>query len=91
MLSSGVVADLRWLSPEKHDAFKAIVLDGALSNIGMVAFDDVLDEADVEAIQDYVLDGANTRWENEQSPEWWRDTKAWFMDMVAAVAVAVLF
>ncbi len=91
LLSSGVVADLRRLSPEKHDVFKAIVLGGALSSIGMVAFDDVLDEADVEAIQDYVLDGANTRWENEQSPEWWQGTKAWFMDVAAAVAVFFLF
>ena len=90
-MSSGLVADLRWLSSEKHDAFKAIVLDGALSGIGMVAFGDVLDAADVEAIQDYVLDGANTRWENDQSPEWWRDTKAWFMDSAAAVAVFFLF
>ncbi len=91
LLSGGLVADLRWLSPEKHDAFKAIVLDGALSGIGMVAFGDVLDAADVEAIQDYVLDGANTRWENDQSPEWWREAKAWFMDSAAAVAVFFLF
>jgi hypothetical protein len=78
------------MSPEKHEAFRAIVLDGALSSVGMVAFDDVLDEADVEAIQNFVIDGANARWENEQSSDWWRATRAWFMEVVAGVAAFFL-
>ena len=51
----------------------------------MVGFDDVLDEADADAIQAYVLDVANARWETAQQPGWWRAVKAWFYDLVAAV------
>ena len=88
LMSSGLVADLRRLTTEKHEAFNAIVLDGILSATGMVGFGDVLSETDVEAIHDHVLDAANTRWESEQSSPWWRETKAWIMDKVGA-AIAV--
>ena len=85
LMSGGLVPDLRHLDPAKHDLFEEIVLDGILRGSGMVAFADVLSKEDSVAIQDYVLDGANTLWENEQSPRWWRDIKYWFYDAAAAV------
>jgi PQQ-dependent dehydrogenase (methanol/ethanol family) len=55
----GVLPDLRHMPAGKHLAFKEIVIDGLLSNKGMVGFKDVLSEADVTAIQGYVISEAH--------------------------------
>jgi quinohemoprotein ethanol dehydrogenase len=44
------------LSPGTHAAFKAIVLDGALSYAGMPSFKDALSEDDVRAVQAFIID-----------------------------------
>jgi PQQ-dependent dehydrogenase (methanol/ethanol family) len=85
MMNGTLVPDLTRMSAEKHRIFKPIVLDGILQGTGMVSFADVLDGADTDDIQAYVLDVANNRWEDEQLPAWWRSLKAWFYDLVAAV------
>jgi PQQ-dependent dehydrogenase (methanol/ethanol family) len=87
LMSSGVVPDLRNLSAEKHLIFSNIVLDGVFEDVGMVAFRDVLSEQDARAIQAYVLEAANDRWEADQQPGWWRALVGWVLDLVAAVVV----
>jgi quinohemoprotein ethanol dehydrogenase len=53
-----VTPDLRKMPPELHAQFKNIVLKGALAPAGMESFDDILSEADVDAIHAYVIDQA---------------------------------
>jgi quinohemoprotein ethanol dehydrogenase len=53
-----VTPDLRKLPPEVHTAFKDIVLGGILASEGMESFSDILSEADVNAIHDYLIDQA---------------------------------
>ena len=59
-LSSGVLPDLRW-SPisGSAEAWKDVVIDGALAPTGMVSFSDELSEADAEAIRAYVVTQAH--------------------------------
>ena len=47
---------MRRLAPGLHTIFKDIVLRGAVAPTGMERFDDLLSEADVEAIHDYLID-----------------------------------
>ncbi len=47
--------DLRYLTQAKHAILKEIVLGGAFLGLGMPRFDDVLNEADVDAIQFYLF------------------------------------
>jgi len=56
--SSGVLSDLRYSSRAVHESFDAIVLEGALEKYGMVSFADQLDEDDVDAIHQYIVDTA---------------------------------
>lgn len=54
----GVLPDLRRLTPEKHALFQDIVLKGILAPLGMGRFDDVLTQADAQAVQAYLIDEA---------------------------------
>ncbi|MGA8768131.1 MAG: c-type cytochrome, partial [Candidatus Acidiferrales bacterium] len=47
--------DLRRITPETHDAFNQIVLGGILKSAGMPPWDDVLTQADVDAIHAYLI------------------------------------
>jgi quinohemoprotein ethanol dehydrogenase len=47
--------DLWNLPPSTHAAFRAIVLDGALSYAGMPSFKDALSADDVNAIQAFII------------------------------------
>ena len=58
----GGVADLRHMTKETHDTFDDIVLRGIYVNKGMAAFDDLLDQEQVEAIHAYVIARANEDW-----------------------------
>src|SRR5262245_4192627 len=53
-----ITPDLRKLLPEVHVQFKNIVLKGDFAPFDMERFDDILTEADVEAIQAYLIDQA---------------------------------
>ena len=57
-LGRGILPDLRRLTPEKHQIFYDIVLNGLLVAKGMGRWDDVLSRADAEAIHAYVVDQA---------------------------------
>lgn len=50
-----MLPDLRRLTHEKHQIFKQIVLEGVLEPLGMSSFAEYLTEADVEAIQAYIV------------------------------------
>ena len=67
------------------EVFKAIVLQGAYRELGMVSFADVLSETDAESVYDYIVDAAHSRVEEQQASPFWRDVEAWFMDLVAAL------
>lgn len=59
-ISSGVLPDLRWSSfSSDADAWKSVVIDGSLNEMGMVSFADVLTPDDVEAIRAYVVTQAH--------------------------------
>lgn len=58
-VSGGVLPDLRHSGPVIHESWKDIVLGGMLKDNGMVSFDDVLNEADADAIHAYVIHRAN--------------------------------
>ena len=59
VMSSGVLPDLRWSDMSANpDAWNDIVMEGSLSDTGMVSFKDQLSNADSEAIRAYVLDQA---------------------------------
>jgi quinohemoprotein ethanol dehydrogenase len=57
--SSGVVPDLRMTNATRHGLYKEIVLGGMLSGTGMASFADLVDAADVEKLQAYVIKRAN--------------------------------
>nr|PZN75257.1 MAG: hypothetical protein DIU56_16645 [Pseudomonadota bacterium] len=52
-----------------HTAFKGIVLGGALRFRGMPAWDDVFNEAQVEAIHAYLIDLAWRSYEAQQNEQ----------------------
>jgi len=58
----GGVRDLRHMTPETHAEFKDIVLRGKRINKGMGRFDDILSEADADAIHGYLIARANEDW-----------------------------
>lgn len=59
-VGSGVVPDLRRMTPETHEVFNEIVLNGLYKDNGMVGFGDWLSEDDANAIHAYVVERANT-------------------------------
>jgi quinohemoprotein ethanol dehydrogenase len=54
----GVLPDLRRMTPEKHQIFYDIVMNGVLAPAGMGRWDDVLSRSDAEAIHAYIVDEA---------------------------------
>lgn len=53
-VSSGVIADLRYMNPRTHQMFDKIVLEGAFEKQGMAGFADVLDRDASAALHAYV-------------------------------------
>nr|MCS5638122.1 PQQ-dependent dehydrogenase, methanol/ethanol family [Myxococcota bacterium] len=72
--SGGTIPDLRQMSPETHQAFDAIVLEGTLGPKGMAAFDDVLTAEDAVLVHEYIRARANQDREvalgNQEQPRW---------------------
>ena len=56
--SSGVLPDLRLLSPERHAIFDQIVVDGALAATGMPGFADVLSRDEAEYVRQWIISRA---------------------------------
>lgn len=60
-ISSGVLPDLRWSAMTANaQAWRSVVLGGALASNGMVSFAKYLNDEDAEAIRAYVLKQAHT-------------------------------
>ena len=57
-VSSGVLPDLRLLSPERHAIFDQIVVDGALAATGMPGFADVLSRDEAEYVRQWIISRA---------------------------------
>jgi len=87
VVSDGSVPDLRRLENHWYDAFDAVLLQGSMRNMGMPAFDDVLNGTDVAAIRAYVLDKAHEDWNEQHSSAWWLAVRQWWADVVAGVLV----
>ncbi|MCZ6618957.1 MAG: PQQ-dependent dehydrogenase, methanol/ethanol family [Gammaproteobacteria bacterium] len=89
LVGSGLLPDLRDMghdmSGNTPEVFKAIVLQGAYREMGMVSFADVMSEADADAVYDYIVDAAHARWEEQQSSPVWSEVEAWIMDWVGAL------
>jgi mono/diheme cytochrome c family protein len=59
-VGSGVVPDLRWSASMKDkDAWRAVVLDGAMKDNGMAGFGQMLGAEDAEALRAYVIKRAH--------------------------------
>jgi len=66
---SSIFPDLRYAAALNVDAlFKAIVIDGALQNNGMVSFAEQLTPEDAEAIRAYVVSLANAELQARAAP-----------------------
>ena len=66
--SSWVVPDLRYLTPERHEAFESIVFHGALVPSGMPQFDDI-DTAALPALHGYIIAEAQKLYEEQNRPK----------------------
>jgi PQQ-dependent dehydrogenase (methanol/ethanol family) len=66
--SSLVVPDLRYLSPERHEAFESIVLRGALRGNGMPSFDGIMEEQNLDALHGYIISQAHAAYEEQNQP-----------------------
>lgn len=55
VVSATAIPDLRYLSEGKHQIFKNIVLDGLFKFKGMPSFEGRLNETEVEAIRQYIV------------------------------------
>ena len=60
----GGVRDLRWLTPDEHKQFLAIVLGGIRADKGMASFKDLLTEGQANAIHAYLIARANEDWQD---------------------------
>src|SRR5690606_2859979 len=66
---SSIFPDLRYAAALNAEAlFKAIVIDGALQNNGMVSFAEQLTPEDAEAIRAYVVSLANAELQARAAP-----------------------
>jgi quinohemoprotein ethanol dehydrogenase len=63
----GITPDLRRMSASTHEAFQAIVHDGALRSRGMPQWDDVFSKEDVDTIHAYLIDEAWKAYGAQQS------------------------
>ncbi len=67
VVSGGNVPDLRYMEAGRHQAFKAIVLDGILESNGMVGFNDVLNDRQAEEIYAYILQQAHQEFDEQNT------------------------
>ena len=84
-IGGGVIPDLRYLTPEKHEVFGQIVGEGMLHAAGMPSFEDRLSAEDIEAIHAYVIFESQREWERQDDWGWWRAVKETAADAAAWV------
>jgi quinohemoprotein ethanol dehydrogenase len=67
MRTGGLTPDLRYSTPAVHAIWQDIVRGGALAPVGMVGFEQYIDEDDAEAIRQYVLYEADRLYHQQRS------------------------
>ncbi|MFK8018263.1 MAG: PQQ-dependent dehydrogenase, methanol/ethanol family [Pseudomonadales bacterium] len=85
--SHSSIADLRFLSREKHRDFDAIVRGGLYADRGMAAFNDLLSTVETESVRQYILSRAKSEQQRRNAPDWWQAVKRWFFDTVMPLMV----
>ena len=85
VIGTGLVADLRYMTPTSHKLFDDIVRQGIFSSLGMVSFSDVLTKDEAVDIHNYIIDAANDKLDDDLSPQWWKTSKLWVYDKVGAI------
>lgn len=60
--ATGGLVDLRFMTPQVHADFNAIVLEGSRTDKGMASFADVLSRDEADAIHHYLISRANEDW-----------------------------
>ncbi len=90
VVAGGNVPDLRHMDAGRHQAFKAIVLDGILQGNGMVSFRDVLDEKQVDQIYAYILQQAHAEYDEQQVSSTWKEIRIQIYDKLAELLVWLL-
>lgn len=68
-VSGGVLPDLRRLTKEKHEIWDAIVVDGALRDIGMPAFGQILSKEDSAAVHAFVIERARFAYNTQHAQQ----------------------
>ncbi len=66
MRTGGLTPDLRYANEQVHENWDEIVLRGRRSALGMVGFEQYLDEDDAEAIRQYTLYEANRLYKDQR-------------------------
>jgi len=83
-VSGGNVPDLRHRSSQYNlDTFKLFVLEGVLSDKGMVSFKHAIDDKRTENIYNYILQEANSEYADLQDEGLAKDLKYWFYHKLA--------
>jgi len=83
---SSVIADLRHMTPQTHQIFNDIVLDGAYSGMGMVGFSDYITEDDADAIRAYLIAMAHAEQTELAETGIWSDIKGFFYGIAGSLA-----
>jgi len=70
LVSSGMTPDLRYMTAETHQGFNDIAVRGARANKGMPPFADVINDADADAIHDFIIERARRDSMSSPLPLW---------------------
>jgi len=85
VIGGGLIPDLRYLTPDRHEIFAQIVGEGLLAGAGMPSFEGRLSDEDIEAIHAYVIFEAQREWERQNDWGWRRAVKETAADAAAWV------
>ncbi|MDF1818079.1 MAG: PQQ-dependent dehydrogenase, methanol/ethanol family [Immundisolibacteraceae bacterium] len=83
---SGVLADLRHMTPHTHKIFNDIVLDGIYSGMGMAGFGDYINKDDAEAIHAYLIEMALAEQAELNESATWSAIKEFFYGLTGSIA-----
>ena len=83
---SGVLADLRHMTPHTHKIFNDIVLDGIYSGMGMAGFGDYINKDDAEAIHAYLIEMAHAEQTELNESATWSAIKEFFYGLTGSIA-----
>ena len=85
-----IVKDLRYMNEATHTLFDDIVLRGLLKNIGMISFNEILEQKDTQDIHNYLIERSNDLWEQRNEKVGWINSSQLFIYELIASAVSWL-